>query len=165
MLGAIVEAGEIPQYFELTPTGLIVHGEPQYEDWAAQGDKLAGIRAATHWWIGDWINYGEHRYGETYAQAIKVTGYSLSTVQSDAYVARRYEACMRMQGLSWGHHHICASLETPEERAVWLQAALENGWSQEELKAQLKGAKGGGGEKPKEEKWLECPECGHRWQE
>lgn len=37
------------------------------------------------WWLGDWVRYGEGRWGEKYAQALEVseiTGQPLGTVRA-----------------------------------------------------------------------------------
>jgi len=47
------------------------------------------------WWVGDWLNYGEARYGEMYSQAIEITGYASQTLADAKWVASRIEPSRR----------------------------------------------------------------------
>lgn len=38
------------------------------------------IEGAVQWWVGDWLNFGERKYGEKYAQGMDATGYAYQTV-------------------------------------------------------------------------------------
>ena len=53
-------------HFALDGTGLVVTGSPPYEEWERCGAVLHQIDGAVQWWLGDWLNYGEHAYGEKY---------------------------------------------------------------------------------------------------
>src|ERR1039457_2825142 len=55
----------------LTPTGLIVQGAPPFDEWAQCGTLLRRMKGAVQFWIGDWLNFGEHAYGEKYSQALE----------------------------------------------------------------------------------------------
>ena len=35
-----------------------------YDEWVAVGKKLVDTTQNIMWWLGDWWNYGEHKYGE-----------------------------------------------------------------------------------------------------
>ena len=66
------------------------------------------------WAIGDWLNYGERRYGETFAQG--VNGYSVQTQMNAKWVSSRYEFSMRIENLSFTHHQIVAALPIEERK-------------------------------------------------
>ena len=36
-----------------------------------------------HFWIGDWLNYGERKWGEKYKEALEKTGYDYQTLRND----------------------------------------------------------------------------------
>ena len=57
-------------HFQLTPTGLVVRGTPKFEEWENVRGGSPEAEGAVQFWIGDWLNYGEHTYGEKYAQAV-----------------------------------------------------------------------------------------------
>jgi len=76
------------------------------------GDALARFeKAATTalmWTIGDWWAYGKAKYGDARAVAARL-GFARGTVHHANSVARVFESCMRIQNLSWEHHHILAA--------------------------------------------------------
>ena len=55
---------------------VVISGQkkPACDEWQAVGSYPQGAACSIQWCIGDWLNYGERRYGETYAQAIEATG-------------------------------------------------------------------------------------------
>ncbi len=61
------------------------------------------------WAIGDWLNYGERRYGEMYAQAVDATGYENGTLRDAKWVSGAYELSIRIYNLSFAHHRIVCS--------------------------------------------------------
>jgi hypothetical protein len=40
------------------------------------------------WWLGDWLNFGERKYGETYSQAIDTTGHSYQALANAKWGGR-----------------------------------------------------------------------------
>ena len=93
-----------------TPTGYVFREDLTYSEWEEIGLSLQMMGKAIQWWIGDWINFGERRYGESYAQAIEVTGYAYGSLRNAAWVASEIELSRRRDNLSWSHHNEVASL-------------------------------------------------------
>ena len=91
------------------------------------------------WWVGDWLNYGERRYGEMYAQAVDATGYENKTLRNAKWVASIYELSLRRDNLTFGHHSIVAALPV-EERTAILAKAEREGWSCAELRQEMRHA-------------------------
>jgi len=118
---------------EVSRTGLVIRADLSQDEWVQIGAKLAEAEGGVHWWIGDWLNYGERRWGETYQVAVERTGFSYSTVAHDAYVASAIDVCRRRQTLSWGHHYEVAALE-PEQQDYWLDQAEQGNWTREQLR-------------------------------
>ena len=102
------------------------------------GATLQGIGKAWQWWVGDWLNYGETRWGEKYAQAVD-EGLDYQAAADAAYVARAVEFSLRNENLSWNHHKAIAPLETSKQRE-WLEKAEANEWSVKELREQIREA-------------------------
>lgn len=100
------------QYFELEPTGLIIAGQPTFDEWAQAGEVLKYIEGSVHWWLGDWLNYGENAYSEMYSQVMDETGYSYQTLRDDKWVAKTFELSRRRDNLSWSHYREVAGLES-----------------------------------------------------
>jgi hypothetical protein len=59
---------------------------------------LKGAEGAVQFWIGDYLNYGERKYGEEYAQA--VDGKRGNTWRTYARVSNRVQLSMRVDNLS-----------------------------------------------------------------
>jgi hypothetical protein len=93
-----------------------------YEEWQRIGNTLQQLDRSIAFWTGDWLNAGESKYGEKYAQAITVTGNALETLKKRAAVAKRIPAEIRIATLTFTHHFYAAYI--PEsEREPLLQMA------------------------------------------
>jgi hypothetical protein len=57
--GAPVAAGQ------WSPTALYLPEDTDFERWSAIGATLQSMDLSVKWWIGDWLRFGEHKYGET----------------------------------------------------------------------------------------------------
>lgn len=102
--------------FCISRTGLTVTGAPTYEDWAAIGETLRFLEGAIQWALGDWLNYGEHRWGEKYAQAVdeKDYDYDYGTLRNLAWVAGSIDLSFRNDNLTFAHHMQVAPLRLPD---------------------------------------------------
>jgi hypothetical protein len=110
--------------FLLKPSGLEGIGNPSFEDWTKCGQFLKNSEKAVHFWIGDWVNYGEHNYGDKYTQEINETNFSYSTISQDRWVASRIPFNSRLQNVPFSHHVEVADL-VPEDRDRFLKQALD----------------------------------------
>lgn len=106
-----------------TATALNIPPSMAYDDWARLGHVLGRMEKAVHWWIGDWLIYGEHAYGEKFAQAVAGTGLKEQYLLNLQWVARSLHTSRRREVLSWGHHEAVAAL--PSSRADALLDAAE----------------------------------------
>ncbi|MBU1480031.1 MAG: hypothetical protein KJ694_22140 [Gammaproteobacteria bacterium] len=122
-----------------SPVGWMPPANLSFDDWDAIGQQLGQVERAIRWLIGDWLNYGERRWGETYAQAIGDDRFSAQTLYDYAWVARQVPISARTETLSWTHHKYVAHLPAAEQ-VVWLKRAEAGGWSSRELQQRLKGA-------------------------
>lgn len=123
--------------FTLAKTGLVINGDPNYSEWEDCGKFLKQAEKAVQFWIGDWLNYGEKHYGETYTQAIDVTGQEYGTLANEKYVSSHVETSLRSENLSFGHHKEVAPL-IPEEQKYWLDKAEEEHLSVADLRHAIK---------------------------
>lgn len=118
-----------------SPTGLALPDGMPFEDWQRLGDTLQAMERSVMWWIGDWLRFGERRYGETYTQAVDATGYKTETVRLAKWVAEQYpESVTRVTDLTWTHHREAAALP-PAERAAVLERAAAEKLTTREVKA------------------------------
>lgn len=114
-----------------------------YEEWESVGKHLFSVGNSWQWWVGDWLNYGEAKFGETYKQAIDITGKSESSLQSVKSVSAEFEAGRRRK-LSWTHH-LEASYLGKENQEKLLEKAEKEGmptsWVRKEVKLIKSGSK------------------------
>ena len=106
----------------LTATGWSAQVELDMRAWAEHGKRLGVVGRAAGWWIGDWLRYGNARFGERYARAARITGYDTQTLMNMVYVASRFEPAERREALSWSHHAELAGIAAAE-RERWLELA------------------------------------------
>ncbi|MGN2638083.1 LmbU family transcriptional regulator [Nocardia takedensis] len=144
------------------------------EEWLRHGGRLGTIGRAAAWWIGDWVNYGNIKFGEKYSRAARITGYDVQSLMNMAYVASRFSIERRRERLSWSHHAEVAALE-PHAQDQWLLHAEESKLSvrglREELRAERRKAAAAEDGETAEASAMEpveglptaepvCPQCG-----
>jgi hypothetical protein len=110
--------------FVLQRNGLYPKGNPTFEEWIKVGDFIKKSNQSVQFWLGDWLNYGEARWGEKYSQALETTEYALGTLQNAAWVASNVDPVRRRAGLSFSHHQTVAHLP-PQEQEILLDEAEE----------------------------------------
>jgi len=133
------------------PNGMIGHAEEGYwlaphdmtrEEWEYQGRAFQAINKNIVWWIGDWLNEGEKRYGETYTQAVEYTGRDVEQLRQWKWVTGAIEReRRRVKELAFTYHRLVAKLP-PEEQDYWLQRCIDEGWDSETLAAKLRADSG-----------------------
>lgn len=106
----------------MTPTAWAVSADLSLLEWSQSGRRLGIIGRGTGWWIGDWVNYGNARFGERYVRAARITGYDVQTLMNMVYVASRFAPSRRRQNLSFSHHAELAALPI-DEQDYWLERA------------------------------------------
>lgn len=158
----------------MTPVAWRAEPDLPLEEWLESGRKLGLLGRNIPWWIGDWLRYGNHAYGERYARAARITGYDAQTLMNMVYVASHCPPTRRRGNLSWSHHAEVAALD-PEEQDAWLDRAEAERLSvrclRQEIRTQLRGSdaaeqptltesRDAVDSKPKEEQ-IVCPSCGH----
>jgi hypothetical protein len=114
-------------------------GALTYETWEKVGSVLGAVGNASSWAIGDWLIWGEHVFGEKYAQASLVLGVSEESLKIYHWVASRFPKSMRDPRLTFSHYKRLARLagEDPTAVKAWIQRAIANAWTAQELGAQL----------------------------
>lgn len=119
--------------------GLRLNPQMPYGIWSALGPRIAARADATSWWLGDWVVFGEHRYGKRYREALEMTGLDYQTLRNYAVVARRFTLSRRRDNLSFQHHaEVCALGDEDQDR--WLDLAAANRWPKSELRIRVRHA-------------------------
>jgi hypothetical protein len=106
-------------------------------EWVSQGRWLGAVGRGCGWWIGDWLRYGNARYGERYGPAARVTGYDVQTLMNMAYVAGRFDTSRRRDRLSFSHHAELAGVPA-QEQDLWLDRAEAGALSVRSLRSELR---------------------------
>ena len=144
-------------------------GELDLRGWAEVGRRIGAVGRNIQWLLGDWIAYGNDKFGERYARASKISGYDTQTLMNMVYVATHFPASRRRENLSWSHHEALAALEF-EEQERWLDQAVRHRWSVFDLRTMLRVSRKesreltAGEDAEKEEdvagRVMMCPRCG-----
>lgn len=106
-------------------------------EWAAAGRRIGAVGRSIQWLLGDWIAYGNQKFGERYARASKITGYDTQTLMNMVYVASHFPISRRRENLSWSHHETLAALGS-DEQDHWLDQAATYRWSVADLRMMLR---------------------------
>ena len=121
-------------------TGLYLPTRLSYEDWERVGKQICLVSDSSAWWLGDWLVYGQDRYGDRYRRAVEATALDYQTLRNYAWVARQIPVSRRRDSLSFQHHAEVAAL-AEEEQEIWLDRAVMFRWSRNELRRQLREAR------------------------
>jgi hypothetical protein len=128
---------ELRSQMAVSPIAWKPHQGLEFAEWLHQGKRLGSIGRGVAWWIGDWVSYGNAKFGEKYSRAARVTGYDVQSLMNMAYVASRFDLSRRKETLSWSHHSELAALE-PDEQDRWLVFADERRLSVRGLREELR---------------------------
>jgi N6-adenosine-specific RNA methylase IME4 len=130
------QTGEVTnEDVEYSRTGLVLNNDLSYEEWQKIGDKLTSIEGSIQWWIGDWLNYGERKYGEMYSQVLDA-GNNYQTARDAKWVAGKFELSRRRDNVPFSHHKELAALE-PKVADKLLDKCEEEGLSKLALRAEV----------------------------
>jgi hypothetical protein len=131
------------------------------------GHRLGLVTRSCQWWLGDWIRYGNGRWGEKYKEAAKVTGYDVQSLRNFAYVAGAIDVSRRRDDLTWSHHAEVSALD-PQEQIQWLDLAATQRMSVADLRIELRARARGGEQQPDDADTssaglVTCPRCEHEF--
>src|SRR6266700_2510262 len=121
--------------FHLHETGLTPIGAPSFEEWLECGRFIRHAEQSVHFWIGDWLAYGEAHFKEDYEAAIAITGYSYHTLRRDKYTAERIPLERRRSRVDIAIHHEVAPLEEATQERLLEKAATEQ-WTVRQIRTE-----------------------------
>lgn len=137
---------ELERAGALTPTSLVLtNPDFNYETWESLGRFFGQVGRSSYWWLGDWLIFGEDVYGEIAANAVdpttasryslaeRVTGYEPQTLMNIRSICARVARPRRRIELGFWIHEVVAPLEA-DDQTMWLQAAIDNGWTMRVLR-------------------------------
>jgi len=124
--------------FQFTSVGVRIAGQPKLDDWQGPLQYALWCQRAGPWWIGDLLNAGDDRFGESFSQMCEGT---LSTEMLSRYasVARRVPIENRRASLSWSAHAAVARLPHARQKRMLIDAE-RHGWTSDELREKAREA-------------------------
>jgi hypothetical protein len=139
------------------------------QDWIQAGRRFGTIARCSQWWIGDWLRFGNARWGEKYTEAARITGYDSGSLRNMASIASQFSLSLRSDKLSYSHHVLLAPLEDDAKRE-WIDRAIRDRLSVTDLRLELKASRSKGSPKNTGEaeaasiaadaSTIVCPHCG-----
>src|SRR5262249_30352289 len=121
-----------------TSVGMRFSGKPELAEWKGPLQFALWCQRAGPWWIGDLLNAGEDRFGESFSQMCEGT-VSAEMLNRYASVARRVPIENRVASLSWSAHAAVARLPLELQKRLLLEAE-HHGWTSDELRAKAREA-------------------------
>lgn len=129
--------------FELTSTGVIVPKgvRPSLPEYQGTFDFVARVHKFSGFWLADMIAYADTRpeWKEKIDQIIDAEVLDEDSVKQYRYVAKNVPPENRVEGVAYGHHVQVAALPS-EEQTPWLEKSKEHGWTQRELRDNIRAA-------------------------
>ena len=116
---------------QITKNGLKFNKDLSFEEWQEIGKQLQKIHGSIQWWIGDWLNFGERKWGEKYTQAIEETGLDYDTLATYKRISQIFEFTPRGVNLSWSAHREIASAPSEKQNELLQKADKEELTSRE----------------------------------
>jgi hypothetical protein len=124
--------------FHFTSVGVRIAGKPELDQWTGPLQFALWCQRAGPWWIGDLLNAGEDRFGETFSQMCE-GAVSAEMLNRYASVARRVPIENRVPSLSWSAHAAVARLPENLQKQLLIDAE-RYGWTSDELRVKARQA-------------------------
>jgi hypothetical protein len=122
--------------FDFTSVGVRITGKPVVAEWKGPLQFALWCQRAGPWWIGDLLNAGEDRFGESFSQMCE-GAVSAEMLNRYASVARRVPIENRIPTLSWSAHAVVARLPLNVQKRLLVEAD-RHGWTSDELRAKAR---------------------------
>jgi len=151
------------------PVGWVPTDDMDRRDWIQEGRKFGTISRCSQWWIGDWLRFGNTKWGEKYTEAARITGYDAGSLRNMASIASQFDLSLRSDKLSYSHHVLIAPLEDGD-KSGWIERAIKDRLSVADLRLELKASRPKGSRPHAREdesasgsvgkRTMVCPHCG-----
>ena len=125
-----------PLSSEWGDAGLTLPSEYKLDDVGPWIREIRKHKRGNQWFAGDLYGDMEDRFGERASQYIEDFAYTPESLANAIRVCKRFPFHIRRDALTFGHHALLVKCE-PLEAGVWLDNAVEYGWSVAELRRQV----------------------------
>lgn len=105
---------EVP-HAQITPTGARFDENLTLDEWADIGDRLGRQDSGLRWLIGDWMIYGNRRFGASAAIVAESSGLAIKTIANTVSVCTNIPQERRRLELSYTHHREVAYLDAEDQ--------------------------------------------------
>lgn len=123
--------------------GLEFEPDTTFAKWRQEGNTVVGLAKTCHWYLGDWLLYGEDKFGEKAAQVIDADlGFSESHLSAVRWVCKKFPVARRVAGLSFQHHREVAGLDDQSQADALLKMARQMHWRSDQLREEVKAVRG-----------------------
>ncbi|HEX8745048.1 MAG TPA: hypothetical protein VF712_18125 [Thermoleophilaceae bacterium] len=136
----------------MTTVSWAASGDLDLTEWLKQGHRMGMMGRSAGWWIGDWLRFGNAKYGEKYTRAKKITGHDVQTLMNMVWVSSRIDISRRREGLSWSHHMEVAAQDLQTQELLLNEAAAKR-LSVRDLRELIRLER------------VVCPQCGYGFQD
>jgi hypothetical protein len=124
------------------PIGLKLPRDYPFKTWRRMGEGFAHANTALQWLLGDWWNYGWHRYGDRVQEVERWGdgGLSFQTCENCGWVCTEFATSRRREALSFSHHAEVAGLKLAEADRLldWAMEDPTNLRSTRELREEVR---------------------------
>lgn len=121
-----------------------------FNEWARAVEDCLEAESRSQWYLGDLWNFGRDRFAKDYHAGMERLALQHGTLVQYARVARifpprrTHDRYARLDGVSFSHHVVAATIVDPEERIGWLEDAALHKWSARKLVEEIQNAGRGG---------------------
>lgn len=130
-----------PLGVEFHPAALVLDPDINYRNFEKLGARLGNFHDASKWWIGDWLLFGDDKFGEKMGQAMEATGRAYHTLQNYRWVASKWaDRTRRRPTVAHSMHAELAALP-PDGQVEWLDKIETNDWKLDQLRVHLREAR------------------------
>jgi hypothetical protein len=138
-----MEVATVPPFIEISNIGLKLANDLTLQEWLVLGENFGNAMKKASWCIGDWMVYGEKKWGrqtlfegdgfdekcnripsDIYEKAVACTKLDRQVLKNYAVVSRAFPVDKRAAQLSFSHHRVLAPLP-PEKRIEWMNVTLK----------------------------------------
>ena len=113
------------KYCKFAQGSLQIAEDTPFERWEEMGRFLLRVQDNWQFYLGDWIRFGEKKYGERYAQAVNITSLAYQTLNDFSWVSGAVAIENRRAELGFSFHKAVAPLSPANQKKLLARAVEE----------------------------------------
>lgn len=130
---------QISKGFRATVNGLVLEGQPSYDQALVAGTALRVFERSAPFALGDFVLYVEDKFGAAASQILDAeNGWSLKTIAAYSWLAKKVPLARRRMDRLGVRHHMLVAVLTAKQQEYWLTKAAaddeEEPWTVKRLK-------------------------------